>query len=150
MKIFVSLAPLVGAAVFGFWHTAIPFEQHAQLTANRQKPNGGNDLYSRGGTSTNSTRWDTLDVREFGAGPGEGDDTIGIQSALNFGFSKGLRYVYCPHGSYTITKTITIPPAVILRGAGMGSGWPDLTYGPITVFSVYGSNTTGFSLYPCY
>ena len=50
------------------------------------------------------------------SGDGHGDSTDGIQKALNDCAANGGGTVYLPAGTYNITRQITIPPFVTLRG----------------------------------
>ena len=65
---------------------------------------------------------ETISVKDFGAtGDGTTDDTTAIQNAINAVIAQGGGTLFFPAGTYLINATLTVPGAVILKGAGPGS-----------------------------
>jgi len=63
-----------------------------------------------------------ISVKMFGAkGDGTTDDTIAMQSALNFVSNNGGGLVIVPNGSYYTTATIIVPANTTLSGMSLGT-----------------------------
>ena len=87
------------------------------------------------------------DVLDFGADPtGEKDSTQAIKLALTAASVLGGGTVWMPAGVYRVTKSISIPTLVTLRG---DYGDPDLgqDYGTVILADVKSENRTGTGLF---
>jgi hypothetical protein len=75
-----------------------------------------------GETKNNSELGPWINVKQFGAkGDGIADDTLSLQSAIEFG-SKRHRIVFFPEGTYRIKSKLKMGPNVTLQGEGVGFG----------------------------
>ncbi len=74
------------------------------------------------------------------AGDGMTDDTESITNALSTAAKHGGGTVYLPQGEYKITKPLTVPPGVQLRGA-MGTGKIREARGCTTLAAYCGKDT---------
>lgn len=73
---------------------------------------------------------DTMNVKQFGAkGDGVADDTASIQTAINYGVSKGI-HLNCV-GKFLITNSISVPNGIVYL-----DGFPNGAYGASSVFIV--------------
>ena len=76
--------------------------------------------------------WPTTryDVTTFGAeGDGQADDTAAVEAALAAAEKAGGGVVYLPRGRYMLTRTLTIPRLVTLKGESrelVSLFWPDI------------------------
>ena len=73
---------------------------------------------------------DVFPVTRFGAGPNDGDsDSDAFDAAMAAAERNGGGIVYVPCGRYVLTRTLAIPPRVLLKGEALDLAqicWPDM------------------------
>ncbi len=95
---------------------------------------GGRDWYAAGSWTIAPKRevWkaDVFDVQEFGAEPNDVEsDSDAFDAALAAAEKNGGGTVYVPCGRYMLTRTLVIPPHVLLKGEDRALSqifWPDV------------------------
>ncbi|MGO8747928.1 MAG: glycosyl hydrolase family 28-related protein, partial [Thermoguttaceae bacterium] len=88
---------------------------------------------------------DVLNVRDFGAQPGEA-----LLAALKKAESNGGGIVYLPRGRYPVKSTLTIPKNTVLRGEAMelvSLYWPDFEKPPAELVTGTDFGIESLSLY---